>query len=85
MPQISRFYGIIILMNFNDHLPPHFHALYNEYQVTVNINDGEVSGNMPIRALRLVLEWWEIHQEELNECWRRAQAGIPLGKIDPLK
>lgn len=67
MPQISRFYGIIILMNFNDHLPPHFHAWYNEYKITVNIDDGEVNGNMPARALRLILEWWELNQEAL---WR---------------
>ena len=39
MPQISRFYGIIILMNYKDHLPPHFHAIYNEYEIIVNINN----------------------------------------------
>ena len=85
MPQISKFYGIIILMYFRDHLPPHFHAIYNEYEITVNIEDGEVNGTMPARALKLVLEWWEINKNELGECWSRAQSGIPLGKIAPLK
>ena len=85
MPQISRFYGIIILMNFNDHLPPHFHAWYNEYKITVNIEDGEINGNMPARAFRLILEWWELHKEALMEVWNKAHSGIPLGTIEPLK
>ncbi len=85
MPQISRFYGIIILMNFHDHLPPHFHAWYNEYKITVNIEDGEVNGNMPARALRLILEWWEKNKEVLMETWDMAQSGIPLNPIEPLK
>ena len=70
MPQISRFYGIIILMNFNDHLPPHFHAWYNEYKIMV---------------LRLILEWWELNKEALMEVWNKAHSGIPLGTIEPLK
>ena len=74
MPQISRFYGIIILMNYKDYLPPHFHAIYNEYEVIVGIRDGEVKGNMPARALRIILEWWE-----------KARASLPLERIEPLK
>lgn len=49
-------------MNINDHLPPLFHAWYNEYKIIVNIEDGEINGTMPARALRLVLEWWELHK-----------------------
>ena len=85
MPQISRFYGIIILMNFMDHLPPHFHAWYNEYKITVNIEDGEVNGTMPARALRLILEWWELNKETLSETWNDACSGVPLRTIEPLK
>jgi hypothetical protein len=85
MPQISRFYGIIILMNFNDHLPPHFHAWYNDYKIIVNIADGEISGNMPARALRLILEWWDINKDVLMETWNKAHSGVPLGTIEPLK
>ena len=85
MPQISRFYGIIILMNYKDHLPPHFHAIYNEYEIIVGINDGEVKGTMPARALRIVLEWWEINKDALMDRWEKAQARMPIEKIEPLK
>lgn len=85
MPQISLFYGIIILMNFSDHSPAHFHAWYNEYKVIVGIKDGVVKGEMPGRALRMILEWLEIHREELLDNWERAQNGTPLAKIEPLK
>lgn len=84
MPQISKFYGIIILMNFADHAPAHFHAWYNEYKVIVTIKNGIVKGEMPGRALKLILEWLELHQEELMENWENAQNGDPLKKIEPL-
>ena len=54
-------------------------------KITVNIDDGEINGNMPARALRLVLEWWELNKDTLMEFWNRAHSGIPLGTIDPLK
>lgn len=56
MPTISRFYGIVIFMNYNDHDPPHFHARYQDYEVTVGIGDWIVQEKMPGRALGLVLE-----------------------------
>lgn len=85
MPQISFFYGIYIWMNFADHQPPHFHAWYGDYKVIVNIKDGIVKGEMPGRALRMILEWLEDHRQELMENWERAQKGEPLNKIEPLK
>ena len=85
MPQISFFYGIVIFMNFDDHVPPHFHAWYGDYKVTVSIRDGVVTGKMPGRALRMILEWLDIHRDELLENWEKAQNGSPLDKIDPLK
>ena len=85
MPQISTFYGIIILMNFSDHAPAHFHAWYNEYKTIVSIKDGIVKGEMPGRALKMILEWLEQHKEELIENWENAQKGEPLKKIEPLK
>lgn len=85
MPQISRFYGIIILMNYKDHLPPHFHAVYNEYEIIVGIQDGEIKGNMPARALRIILEWWEINKDALMDRWEKSRASLPLEKIEPLK
>jgi len=85
MPQISFFYGIYIWMNFSDHQPPHFHAWYGEYKVIVNIGDGVVKGEMPGRALRMILEWLEDHRKELMINWEKAQKGEPLDKIEPLK
>lgn len=85
MPQISTFYGIIILMNYADYTPPHFHAWYNEYKILVNIQDGIVKGEMPARALRMVLDWRDEHKEELMRAWNEAQSGAIIGRIDPLK
>ena len=84
MPQISFFYGIVIFMNFTDHAPAHFHAWYGDYKVTVSIRDGVVTGKMPGRALRMILEWLELHREELLVDWEKAQQGTPLDKIEPL-
>ena len=85
MPEISRFYGIFILMNFSDHQPPHFHAWYGDYKIIVNIKDGVVKGEMPGRAVKLILEWLELHREDLMENWCRSQNGKILAKIEPLK
>jgi len=85
MPQISTFYGLIILMNFKDHAPPHFHVWYGEYKITVTIKDGIVTGNMPGRALKMIFEWLEVHRDELLEVWEKAQKGEPLNSIEPLK
>ena len=85
MPIISRFLGIVIAMYWDDHSPPHFHAKYSGYEITVNIHTGVVEGRFPKRALRHVLEWYDIHKEELFEDWelcRRQEAPKP---IDPLE
>jgi len=84
MPQISTFYGLIILMNFKDHAPPHFHVWYGEYKITVTIIDGIVTGKMPQRALKMVFEWLDIHREELLIEWEKAQRGENLNHITPL-
>lgn len=57
MPEISRFLGIVIRMYYRDHAPPHFHAEYGEYEITVTIHGGVVEGKFPKRALSAVLEW----------------------------
>jgi hypothetical protein len=86
MPEISRFYGIVIKMFFDDHNPPHFHALYGEYEVLININSFAVfAGNLPPRALGLVIEWATQHKEELLRNWESARAQESLRKIEPLK
>ena len=71
-------------MNYCDHLPPHFHVWYGEYRCTVNIKDGIVKGEMPGRALHMVLEWLDSHRAELMDNWELAQKGAPLNKIEPL-
>ena len=85
MPVISRFFGIVILMNYKDHDPPHFHAVYQDQEVLVEIQSGIVTGKMSKRALRLVLEWADQHQGELAENWDLARARKPLQPIPPLE
>jgi hypothetical protein len=85
MPELSRFLGIVIGMFPREHPPPHFHAVYGEYQVTVEIRTGVVRGEFPKRALRLVLEWLDLHADELLEAWDLIQAGRPAKKIPPLE
>ena len=60
-------------------------CVYNEYKVIISIKDGVVKGEMPGRALKMILEWLEQHKEELMENWKKAQKGDPLKKIEPLK
>jgi len=85
MPEISRFYGIIIRMFFNDHNPPHFHIEYQGYEAVINIKDGTVDGKIPRRALTLVFEWLDLHKDELLTNWELSQTEKPLNKIEPLK
>ena len=84
MPEISRFYGIVIYMNFRDHNQPHFHAKYGEQEVIVEIKSGIVEGKMSGRALKLIFEWLSQHEEELIENWTLAQSRKPLNSIHPL-
>lgn len=85
MPVISRFLGIVIMMYWNDHNPPHFHAKYGEFEAIISIEEGIIDGNLPKRALKLVLEWLRLHEKELMENWKRAQIGEPLKPIEPLE
>jgi hypothetical protein len=67
MPEISRFYGIIIKMFFGDHAPPHFHAEYNEQKVIIAIEDFRIiKGSLPLKALAMVIEWACLHKEEIE-------------------
>jgi hypothetical protein len=85
MPEISRFYGIIIKMYFDDHNPPHFHAIYGELEAIININTlGIIWGELTPRALGLVMEWASLHHDELLRIWEQAKKLKPLDKIDPL-
>jgi hypothetical protein len=71
MPVIASFYGIIIKMYFNDHLPPHFHAIYGEYNALFDLNTLEMlEGDLPNRARKLTVEWATQYQAELIEIWK---------------
>jgi len=85
MPEISRFLGIVIRMYYRDHAPPHFHAEYGEHEITIEVNTGMIEGRFPKRALACVLEWYNIHEEELAANWELARAEQPLRKIPPLE
>ena len=85
MPEISRFYGIIIYMYIDDHNPPHFHVWYEGYEATITIEDGIVTGTLPRRALKMVYEWLDLHFDELMENWRLLTNFEAAKKINPLK
>jgi hypothetical protein len=85
MPEICRFYGIVIKMYFADHAPPHFHAEYSEDEARIAINSLAVlSGKLPPRAMGLVAEWASLHQHELQSLWDRASKLEPLERLAPL-
>jgi hypothetical protein len=84
MPTISRFYGIVVYMNYNDHTPPHFHARYQDQEITMEIQTGLVTGSMSRRALQMLFDWLDHYQVELMENWERARQHMPLHEIPPL-
>ena len=85
MSEVSRFFGIVIAMYHRDHEPAHFHARYGSDKVTVRISDGYINGKFPPRAQALLLEWWNLHREELAENWRLAKELKELKTIRPLE
>ncbi len=85
MPELSRFYGIIIQMYYGDHAPPHFHATYAGDRAVIDIESlSFIEGRLPARARGLVIEWASLHQDELREAFRRAAIMEPPPQIDPL-
>lgn len=86
MAEISRFYGMVIQMFGNDHNPPHYHVVYNEYRAIVEILTGELlEGNLPVRQLKLIKIWNEIHKDELLENFKNLRAeNKTFKKISPL-
>jgi len=82
MPEIARFYGIVIKLFFGDHPPPHFHAVYGEYIALFNIETMEmIEGDLPARAKKLVVEWASTYQTELKEIWQSQE----FKKLPPLE
>jgi hypothetical protein len=82
MPEITRFYGIIIKLFFGDHPPPHFHAVYGEYNAIFNIETLEmIEGDLPSRARKLVVEWATSYQSDLQAMWKSQE----FKKLPPLQ
>jgi len=85
MPEISRFYGIVIRLFYGDHKPPHFHVTYGSLSAKFNIEDLIwMEGNLPPRATAMVEEWARLHQNELRQAFLNATELKQPQKIDPL-
>ena len=86
MPTLSIFFGIVVRMYYDDHAPPHFHAIYGDHEAAISIDPLEVlEGHLPRTALGLVLEWANRHKEELRDNWNKGQRHNPLTPIKPLE
>jgi hypothetical protein len=86
MPEISRFFGIVISMRFREHPPPHFHAEYGDDEALIDIQALVViEGRLSSRSLGMVIEWASQHQAELMDLWSRAERHESLYKLPPLK
>ena len=85
MPEICRFFGIVIAVFYDDHNPPHFHASYGGKKVSIEIQTLKIlEGEISPRALGLVVEWASLHKEELMKDWELAKSNQPPAKIEPL-
>lgn len=85
MPEVSRFFGISVRMYYDDHNPPHFHAIYSEDEVEVGIDPLTIlRGGLPRRAIGMVMEWAAAHQAELLANWQLLNTDQPPNRIDPL-
>jgi hypothetical protein len=86
VPRLSEFYGIVIYMYFQDHNPPHFHAIYAEHEALIGIDTGKtIRGRLPKTAGNLVEQWRQLHHDELVANWERAQEPAALTVIEPLQ
>lgn len=85
MPELSRFFGIVIRMFYDDHEPAHVHVEYQGQKAKIDLHGNVVKGSLGSRtAVRLVQEWLTLRSEELQRDWELAMKGEPLEKIDPL-
>lgn len=87
MPEISRFYGIVIKMIFKDndkHSKPHVHVYYGEYEASVGLDGELLDGNIPLRQFKMVVGWMALHEDELYEAWNLAVQSKHFNRIAPL-
>ena len=86
MPEISRFFGIVIRMYYDEHDPPHFHAIYSEDEAQVGIDPIHIlRGDLPSRARSMVFEWAAMQQRDLMDDWQRLRSDKPARKLPPLR
>ncbi len=88
MPEISRFFGIVIKMYFNDttqHHKPHVHVTYGEYKCVIGIDGELLAGSIPTRPLKMVVGWLALHEEEAYRAWNKAVRNEEFERIEPLK
>ncbi len=86
MPEISRFFGVLVSMYYNDHAPPHFHVRYGSQKALISIDRLTVlEGHLSPRVMGLVIEWAALRRTELKQDWERARQDLPLERIDPLE
>ena len=87
MPEVSRFFGIVVKMMYMDdeqHHKPHVHVIYGEHKASLGIDGELLAGSLPVRQYRIVSGWLALHEDELYKNWNLAVAGKPFGKVDPL-
>lgn len=87
MPELCRFYGILIYMVFKDedkHHKPHVHVTYGEYEASIGIDGELLAGSLPAKQMKLVVGWLALREDELYAAWNNAVRGLPLDKIEPL-
>lgn len=88
MPELSRFYGIVVKMLYSDtvqHNKPHIHVYCGDFEASVSIDGEIIAGSLPVKKLKILQAWIILHEEELYEAWDNAAKNIPFGKIEPLK
>ncbi|MBQ7971071.1 MAG: DUF4160 domain-containing protein [Clostridia bacterium] len=88
MPELCRFYNIVIKMIYNDtrqHHKPHFHVYFGDYEATFGVDGELLAGNLPHKQFKLVQAWAAIHEDELYKAWNNAVRSEPFDKIQPLK
>ena len=85
MPAISMFFGIIVTINYNDHLPPHFHARYQGHKAIYTMDGDLLAGSLPKKQASLVTAWALLHGDELAADWELAREHQPTFRIDPLR
>lgn len=85
MPRVSIFFGIVIYFYYDDHPPPHFHAMYEGNDAQFDLEGNPIKGNLPPKAVKLIQEWASQNKQALVENWERSMKNLPLNWISPLR